>query len=98
MGGERSFFEGVIKLRVSRDKERLLDCCCSEVEAVVHRTMRATREFQSQRNQRLSRLHLERHSQQGFDCSACLFYRYLVFPKALPEDVPELRKNKVGSV
>jgi hypothetical protein len=47
MGRERSFFEGVIKLRVSRDKERLLDCCCGEVETVVDCTMRATRDFQS---------------------------------------------------
>jgi hypothetical protein len=47
MGRERTFFEGIIKFRVGRGKERLLDCCCGEVETVVDCTMRATRDFQS---------------------------------------------------
>ena len=84
-----------MKLRVSRDNPALVGYRDSKIETVIDRAMRAACDFQSCRNQRLRGFHLERQSQQGFGCDYGLFSGYLAFPKALPEDVPKLRKNKI---
>jgi len=86
-----------MKLRVSRDNLALVGYRDGKIETVIDRAMRAARDFQSCRNQRLRGFHLERQNQQSFGCDYGLFSGYLAFPKALPEDVPKLRKNKIRS-